>query len=624
MFGDVEILGETTLQSIEVETSLDLLPNITIEGSHLEDFLPNPTLTQANLVNVHCVFESLTVNGTITVAGTFGELGLNQILDDIMYRNGVPLEIESFKEFNEVVVDRIETELLNGIEISRFATLTEDEDLGIAVIMQGSIEVDRMHLEGLFDSVNVTDLNLNSIKNIGDQVTEAELVNPPTPESGPNANTDLWTRMLTVESSVNNIAVADYLLQDRLCAWPGLIVTERADIKELHLMAAVGSGSGIINDQSLDDFNNLRLSKTSEQIITAPVTVRHLNTPNITFWQLKSILIRDSQRRLGRFGPIPQAFELHVQRNINLKELNERDFHILAHQVVWLNESNIFTGNVHCLDVISIENDILLQGYINGQDDLLARVIWRSEARPVQIPDFKTFRNSVKIERNLQVKAINAILLENLATKTNPVFCGSLTIAGNLKIHETLIAKDLFLYPGYTLEHFSNLYAYDPNRNVFRINAALVTFIDPVSVDVLQIGDALNGIQEIEWYLHNIVVHFENETHLVASKSLTKKCIFTHVNVDHFDGDSLENYFRHAVFKEDDHEIHEVLGKVEIRNAVEITRAMATDQLTVDSINRVKFVDWFADLVLLDRSFDFTGDSFFPIITICYGVGLDS
>lgn len=149
-------------------------PNGTITGRHLDEFLANPTLRETTLIHANSFINSLEVNGNVYVT-SIDDVFVDDILSDVVYKHETSPTITSFKRFSSLQSNiQIASGLVNDIPFSSFVTKDTEQVFNVSNL-HGDVFFQHLTLDGLFNFVNVTDLDMNAIKLFGDQYTNAEL-----------------------------------------------------------------------------------------------------------------------------------------------------------------------------------------------------------------------------------------------------------------------------------------------------------------------------------------------------------------------------------------------------------------------------------------------------------------
>lgn len=183
----------------------------TISGRHLDEFLSNPTLYETNQIRANVIFNTLEIEQSLYVQNTIDDVHLDDVLRDIVYKHESSPKINSFKKFQSIQAPNIKltSKFINDHPLSSFMT-RDTEQTFHADKLQANVSFQHLHLDGLFDFMNVTDLDMNSIKLFGDQYTDAELIF----KDGDYLHID--AKRLDVLDTINNVDVSFTLLMNIL------------------------------------------------------------------------------------------------------------------------------------------------------------------------------------------------------------------------------------------------------------------------------------------------------------------------------------------------------------------------------------------------------------------------
>lgn len=175
----------------------------TISGRHLDEFLSNPTLYETNQIRANVIFNTLEIEQSLYVQNTIDGVHLDDLLSDVVYKHEPSPKINSFKKFQSVKAPNIKltSKFINDQPLSSFMTRDTEQTFHVNKLV-ANVFFQHLHLDGLFDFMNVTDLDMNSIKLFGDQYTDAELIF----QDGDYLHID--AKRLDVLDTINNVDVS--------------------------------------------------------------------------------------------------------------------------------------------------------------------------------------------------------------------------------------------------------------------------------------------------------------------------------------------------------------------------------------------------------------------------------
>lgn len=154
-----------------------LAPNATISGRRLDEFLANPTLNEVRQIRANVYFKSLEIEGPLYVENTMDSVVLDDALGDVVYKHEKDPQINSIKKFDAVKAPNIQltANLMNDIPFSSFVTNDTEQTFDVSEL-HGNFYFQKLQLDGLFNFINVTEVDLNSLKLLGEQYTDAQFV----------------------------------------------------------------------------------------------------------------------------------------------------------------------------------------------------------------------------------------------------------------------------------------------------------------------------------------------------------------------------------------------------------------------------------------------------------------
>ncbi|XP_055544277.1 uncharacterized protein LOC129729603 [Wyeomyia smithii] len=505
---DQHIPGNVTFEELHVTEKLEV--HGAIHGEEIDQLLNNPTLLQAKIIKAACHFGELHVDGPVIIRDTLNGANVDALLGDVVYDTERTVEILGQKRFKSVEFhDRvtIESGLVNDIKLEEFLTRSTEQTLDVKEI-KGNVSIDRLTLGGLIDGLNVTELDMNSIKLYGDQYTEATLIfEIPPGDTGP----DIEVNELRIEKQLSTKSGYLKIDQEELIV-AGDVTVNSLSVDSLHLISSSIDGpSKTISDVHLPTFDSLRFSLTRSQEIDAPVYVDKLivkKTAEVLFAngndlsQLRTIedQIADVKNQL-LMGKL-QVENLYVGGDLQVKMLNDIDFDELLQKVIWLNRPNYIRGTVHFLDPLYIRGNLTVDGLINGVefDEFVKDLALKSD-EVVEFYEPIIFRNGFHVNGNFDTDRINDIGIDELILKNQTVHIpGDLTIHGRLFVDHLLIEDS---FNGEPIQKLVDRYQYDASRDVHVIKGDLI--LNVTTIDSLHIKEGFNDIPNLDLHLASLI-----------------------------------------------------------------------------------------------------------------------
>ncbi|XP_053696761.1 uncharacterized protein LOC128744042 [Sabethes cyaneus] len=509
---DQHIPGNVTFAELHVMEELEVHGEIHGKGldQHLFD---NPTLLQAKSIEAACHFGELHIDGPVIVRESLDGENLDDLLADVVYDTDGTVEITGQKHFKSVEFHEsvtIKSGMVNDIKLEDFVTRSTEQTFNVSDI-KGNISIGRLTLDGLFDGLNVTEIDMNSIKLYGDQYTEATLIFK-NPAGG--ARPDIEANELRIEKMLNSKNRSEYLQthQEEELVLTGNITVKNLTVDKLHLISSSLDGPGkMINDIHLPTFDRQRLSLTRPQEIDTPVFIEKLiveQTANVTFVNGKNIsqlsTIEDKINNLKKellLGKI-KIENLYVEGDIKVNMLNDIKFDELLKNVIWLNRPNFIPGTVHFLEPLYIKGNLTVEGLVNNVNfgEFLADLVLKSD-EVMEFYEPKIFKNGFHVEGNLDTERINDIRIDELILKNQSIhITGDVTIHGQLFVNHLLIEDSL---NGEPIQKLVDHYQYDAARDVHIIKGDVT--LHNASIQSLYVQGGFNEIPNLDLHLASLI-----------------------------------------------------------------------------------------------------------------------
>ncbi|GLV35270.1 female sterile (1) Nasrat [Carabus blaptoides fortunei] len=435
------IPGNFTFSSLEISESLSVNGSIII-GENNEKFIPNPTLEDTHTLNANVIFSNLQVDGVVTVSNKIGNLTINQIFENVVYKDEERVTINAQKEFtNSIRVKHnleIESNSINDNDINDFITLDTEQVIDANTIT-GNITIDNLDIDGLVNGENYTELLNDLIRLDRDEDIDAEII---------FENTEDVPDIVASELYINNI---NDLSSEDLVWTTG----DRVFGEDVHFDNVKAEHADILKDFEyeiecfdINEYDENRLSLTRDQTITGKYKIESghvdkIETAKINdyewdfikhFVNVDELLyekLTSGQLRIG---------ELHVKDSLNIESLNEYNLEELFQNAFWIDRSNNISTEV------VFENDVMIEHLniknLNGENfkHFLADLVLKNETNVV-FNGHKTFTNGFKVE-SLNVDQINDVIVDDILLKSEEQnILGNVFIHGDVWVHDDLDVK---------------------------------------------------------------------------------------------------------------------------------------------------------------------------------------
>ncbi|XP_059619593.1 uncharacterized protein LOC132263698 isoform X2 [Phlebotomus argentipes] len=525
---DQHIPGETTFGELNVVGRLEV--DGEIKGRHLDKFLKNPTLLETKTVHTACLFRDLRVEGNIIVNNSLNGMDLDSILKNAVYTTDKTINVVAFKSFENVTFSSgitLTSGLLNSVPLKEYVTRDTEQELHIKEI-NGDIYFHALTLDGLFNDVNVTELDYNSVKLSGQQHTEAEIIFE---NDDLGDFVDVIAGKMEVSDTINGFKVHDLIDTTEDLELDADVEFEELRVDHLETKADL-IGKFLVNDIDLEDFDRRRLSLSREQTIEVPFHIDHADIDSLHVSRLNNVSIEKVESLLKNAGNLQEAIRsgqmpidsLTIHGDVYLEILNGQNFTEIAANAIWLNESNVFTKDVNFLDKINFNGNLSVDSNVNTRDfkDFLSNLVSKSNDTIV-LTGHKTFKKDLHVTEGVEVAFINDLNVSSILTQDRySVIDGDLTVSGNLTVQRLILNGKINRFPFYKL---TDLYSYDLNDNFHHIWGN-VYLQDHPYVDHLIVDGYLNDLKNITEYVKGIQMKSQKVFNFTGKKIFTRPAFF--------------------------------------------------------------------------------------------------
>lgn len=516
------IPAETTFKVLEVMQKLEV--NGTISGKQLDAFLPNPTLQHTREVSAACNFKELIVQGSVAVEETLNGQNLAATLADVVYEtpDGTEVIITAAKTFKNLEVQGdvdVSSSFINDMNLENFL-MTDREQTATIEKLRGDIFFTNLKIAGLFDGINATELEHNSVRTFGDQFIETPIII--------SEGNRVEATSAGITKILNEIPVGDFLLLNQPMNLAGAqdLIFNDLQVENLKLDGDV-VGAGTFASLNLTDLMTNHLSKTRPQVILAPARVKSLTT-NGTFHS-DTINGKDFEvfkrymRSIRNFESLilsgdQRLSSLIVDGNVNVMTINDKNFDQIVMNAIWLNRPNTIDGNVRFLDDVVVGDTLTVQENINKKPFKKWLEGWiSSKDKSIVIQANKIFASDVFVEDGLKAEVVNRIHFEDLLMVGDVVRVPSINVYGNV-IATTLAVDGKF--NGKPAKFLSDVYSYDGATYTHIVNHD-VHFSQKTSVGELT-TPILNQMNVTTWMADLIRLN-DDHVYITGEKTFTKQ-----------------------------------------------------------------------------------------------------
>ncbi|KAK5643724.1 hypothetical protein RI129_007569 [Pyrocoelia pectoralis] len=394
-----------------------------ITGPFVDKFLPNPGLLDSNSINAKVNFKTLIVEGNIIVSENYNKQKLQDLLQDVIYMTDGYALISSAKNFSRglFVTNGITTasQQINSIPLSSIITTNTAQTITMKTL-NGAVVFQNLLVQGLYGDINITKLDQETVKLSGDQFLSSTLtfVNN-------GAMVDLTATKMEISDTLNEFPVNNYYYDSDGSADMDINLIDLSKVQARKIIIE-GNLLGSIDNFSLQEFDEKRLSATRRQQITAKYTIRNLDVENLNAKRVNGELFR-------------KLFDHHYYLDHISNSFTAGDLH-----------GDLYLNHLKLFDFNGVPFKLFTD-----------YVVYKGEENPV-INGFKTFLNGFRVTRMLNSEHLNRIHVDNILTKSGKQEVrGPLSIYGNVVInYDTEVYGSL---NGIAMSYLRNTYQYENN-----------------------------------------------------------------------------------------------------------------------------------------------------------------
>lgn len=581
-------------------------------GRHLNDFLPNPSILQSKVINSTCQFKNLDVRGSIFIRGRINKIKLDDLLSDVVYTNDPNPVISSRKIFENVYFNgevSVTSNLINGIDMDSFLTKSSEQVLDISEI-SGNVTFAYLEIDGVFNGVNITELDLNSIKVVGDQFTEAELIFNNQEEDG---LVDIRANEIRISEKYNSFRSDDFILTTRDFVLRSDVLFKDVLVDHLELKRDL-IGNGIVNKINLEYFDRTRFSLSQPQEITRSFYIKsgrvlgNLDVKKINEIEMVNFLdsytnITNIENRILN-GQI-SVENLRILGNAVFHRINNVDFAAKVTNAIYLNRTNNIIGDIRFMDEIQVNEDLIVLDNMNKENfnSFLDDLVRRTPENNIQLEGTRYFTKGIHVLGNINTRYLNGIEMSKLLVK-NPkevLQFHELKVHGNLNIRH-LNLKGFF---NDTNLNFLDSYTFD-EQNQAHVIKGPVEFNQPMSIQCLNVK-SVNDVPDVSDHLGRIVKR-NDDAIITGNKKFTGKVYFENgLNVADYNGINVPKFMSEVVYV-DETEVVRIESDVVFVGDVEGVSVKIDGDFVTDNFMGCDPEEWIRNGLRIDRGVDINGE----------------
>lgn len=557
----------------------------------------------------NCFFDSITVEGNVYVQGTLNDIYLDSLLSDVMYKHEPTPKCKSFKKFRSIAAPEIKlsSKLINGIELDSFVTKDTEQTFHASKI-HGDVFFNRLKLNGLFDSINITDLDTNSIKLFGEQFTDAEFIfeNDGVPLS-------IDATQLEITETINNISVSDFINIDADFELFENVMFDSLIANECSVGGDIisKSSAAFVNGWPLDILEKSHLSKKLNQKVQSPTIIQKaiirgpFKAGQVNGFDLSEItnILKAQKTNEQMLNESKIAVDKFiVNGNVHFDAVNDNDFETIKSSAIRLDAPNTVDVPLIFSDRITIHGNMTVEHLNNVNFNAFVRdLVRRSDNRPF-IHGKTVFRENVVVKGNVLTGTINDISVERILTKDfeepiqNPI-----QIDGDVTVPKLIVHGRLNGISGQKINQFE----YDDVGQTYIIHGN-VFFNKTTSIGDLNLYGGYNNVGNVRDYLRN-VVRLDRPAVITGTKTFKGNLHFgNNVQISEYNGVSVRNFLSNVVLVDqfDPVNIH---SAVVFEDPVTLSHLQVNGDLIVNSVSDCSLENWHNNAIRTDQPFTYNG-----------------
>lgn len=582
-------------------------------GNHFNDFTPNPSLQQSLSIPAACFFNDIIVEGPIFIQNEFNNVHFDGALSRVLYNAPDNREITALKRFRTIEGPIIATsELINHKGINQYFTTNTFQQFNMPSFC-GNIIFQNLHVGGLFDFINITELEQNTIKLSGEQYTEMNIAF----QGADGAPIKIYANQLQVMQTINNIDVQGFKTINDNFEIPKNFIVDNLDATKVILDGELWQNGQTLFGWNLIEFESLALMQKKNQRIQQPVYIKkaiikkNKGVNQINGYALTNILERlasDKSNHDYMIDPKVHVERMVVEGSVQFDYLN--DFHVdtIERSAIYLNQPQTFYGSLRFLDDVIVNGNLSVKYLFDKEfDEFVSNMVYRDE-NYIIIKGDTVFTKDIHIVESLEPQFTDGFETKRILSKhsdhiiKNPLkIYGNITVSG-LNCNGYINSIDC--------KKISQMYQYDAVRNAHVITADV--YFDTIQTRDLHMNSGLNDIKNVRDYLVDVVrkdrqsivkgrKHFKEFVHFDTNLKL-----LTHRGVD------IPKFLDTMVLIDTD-KVVSIDADVYFMDKVEASSIMIKGDLFLgtNTIVDVDFDEWIANSISLSQAQNFSSKFMF-------------
>lgn len=569
--------------------------------------MANPTLLETNFVTANCIAKTIEVDGSVYIQNTLNDLHVDDVLSDVVYKHEPEPKCTAFKTYSSISAPniRLTSDLVNGIYLEDFVTTDSDQTFNVNKL-HGNVFFNTLHLGGLFNYINATELDENAIKLSGDQYTEAELI-----FERASGGFTIDAKALEIRETINNLPVNDFIGVDEDFELFEDISVNTFVANECVVGGTVKGGAGSkINGWDVKALEQSYLSRSRDQQILESFHVRTailrgtFDANNVNGYDFQAALNylkgRKSNEALLNEARVNVARAV-INGGVHFDHVNGFDFNAITANAIWLNQANNVAVPLTFFSQMNILGNLSATVLNNVDFSRFARdLVYKSDEKPY-IMGKTIFRQNLLVRNDIDANQVNGYGIERMLRKGH-----NLPIPNPINIYGDVIVSDLNVngtLAGMDGERIWHSYRFDEIAQAHVVNKN-VQFDDAVHIASLQLDGSINQEPNASYHLETLVRKGRSAV-IYGAKTFVDAVHFENdLQIHDYNGIDVQTFLSNVILidQTDAIEVHSIV----VFNApVNFTRLNVKGTLKVDTIADCSVAEWYANAIRTDLPYQF-------------------
>lgn len=549
------------------------------------------------------------MDGPIIVNKQFNNIHLEDIFSNVLYNNEPNAIIPSLKKFKSLKADLTATSgLLNDIPLDRYVTKDTAQEFKLPLLC-GNIVFDKLHLHGLFDAVNATELYENAVRLTGEQHTEITLAF----EGFGGLPVKVYANELQVLKTVNDHDVNGFVSTDEHFELNGHLFVSDLRVDELNLDGEVVDKSKTLVNWNLQRIADLAILNGTNQKLSAAY---HINTvivkKNKGIKTINGIDVADILDRLVNERSNTEYVKdsrVHVQTfivdgSVFVEYLNGFHVNSIESNAIYLDRPVTLFGTLRFLDQVTVNGNLSTNLLLNQNFDRFIDNVVTRQDNYIIIKGNTTIREDIYITQSLEPELTHGVSTQLILSKNiDQAISKPFRFIGNVLIPILNCHGNL---NSIGCDKITQIYSFDYTKNVHRIHTD-VFFPQPTQIYHLQLNGGFNDIGNVTEFLFD-VVRKDVQLTVTGVKSFHGFVHFDlNVKLLEHKGIDLINFFSKILFVNDGNLIQFHTDVFFVDSAVVSTINVKKDVILYPDVETIiDFDDWLENSINLNVAQNFS------------------